>query len=186
MVCLFAEEILQIWLGADFVTESTIALQLLAVGVLVNSLAYAPFALLQGIGRPDLPAKFHLIELPVYIIVVWLMVSHYGISGAAAAWTLRAALDTLLLFWATFMICDFPHRILEANGAILAGISLLILAGAGYGIKTVAADLSIYSQFLIMILLLILFAWVVWGRVLDGSDRGAVLNMMSSREDWRS
>ena len=178
VICLFAEEILQIWLGADFVRESTTVLQVLAIGVLVNSLAYAPFALLQGIGRPDLPAKFHLIELPIYIVVVWLLVSHYGISGAAVAWTLRVALDALLLFWATFRICDFPLRILEANGAVLAGISLLILAGAGYGMKTIASDFSIYSQLLIMTVLLILFAWIVWGHVLDGSDRGVFLKMM--------
>ena len=179
VICLFAGEILQIWLGADFVTESTMVLQLLALGVLINSLAYAPFALLQGIGRPDLPAKFHLIELPFYIVVVWLLVSHFGINGAAAAWTLRVGLDTLLLFWATFKVCNLSLRILEANGAILAGFSLAVLAGAAYGMKTIAADLSVYSQFLIMMLLLILFAWIVWDRILDGSDRGVILKMMT-------
>ena len=178
VICLFAGEILQIWLGADFVTESTMALQLLSLGVLINSLACAPFALLQGIGRPDLPAKFHLIELPLYIVVVWLLVSHYGINGAAAAWTLRVGLDMLLLFWATFKVCNLSIRILDINGATAGGVSLLILAGAGYGMKIIAADLSICSQFLIMMVLLILFAWIVWGRVLDGSDRGVVLKMM--------
>jgi len=54
----------------------------------------------------------------------------------------------------------------------------VILAGAGYVMKTVAADLPIYSQLLIMMVLLILFAWIVWGRILDGSDRGVVLKMM--------
>jgi len=186
VICLFAEEILQIWLGADFVRESTVVLRLLAVGVLVNSLAYAPFALLQGIGRPDLPAKFHLIELPIYIVVVWLMVSHYGIIGAAAAWTLRVAFDMLLLFWATFRICDLSIRILESNGAILAGVSLVTLAVAGYGMKTIVSDFSIYSQFLIMIALLILFAWIVWGRVLDGSDRGVFLKLMKLKRGLES
>ena len=28
------------------------------------------------------------------------------------------------------------------------------------------------------VLLLILFAWIVWGRVLDGSDRGVVIKMV--------
>ena len=186
VICLFAEEILQIWLGADFVTESTTTLQLLALGVLINSLAYAPFALLQGIGRPDLPARFHLIELPIYLIVVWSLVSHYGISGAAGAWTLRVALDTLLLFWATFKVCDFSPRILETNGAILAVISLLIMAGACYGLKTAATSLSIYSQFLLMIGFLILFARIVWDRVLDGSDRRVVLNMLNIKRKMES
>jgi O-antigen/teichoic acid export membrane protein len=54
-------------------------MQVLALGVLINSLAQTPFALLQGVGRPDLPAKFHLIELPVYVGIAWILVSQFGI-----------------------------------------------------------------------------------------------------------
>jgi O-antigen/teichoic acid export membrane protein len=185
MIWLFAGEILQIWLGADFATESTVALQILAAGVLINSLAHTPFALLQGVGRPDLPAKFHLIELPVYIVVAWILVSQFGIAGAAGAWTLRVALDTLLLFWATFRVYGFSLRLLATNGTILAGVSLVILAGVGYGLKTVAGDLSLYSQSLLVIGLLTLFAWIVWSRVLDGLDRRVVLNVIKLKKDWR-
>ena len=172
---LFAGEILNIWLGADFVTESTAAMQILAVGVLINSLALTPYAFLQGVGRPDLPAKFHLIELPVYIGVAWILVSKFGIAGAAEAWTIRMALDALLLFGATFKVYGFSLRLLANNGTTLAGISLVILAGAGYGLKTVAGALSLYSQSMLVIGLLVLFSWFTWNRVLDGSDRRAVL-----------
>jgi len=177
VIWLFAGEMLQIWLGADFALESTVALQILAIGVLINSLGQTPFALLQGVGRPDLPAKFHLIELPVYIGVAWILVSNFGIAGAAGAWTLRVALDALLLFAATFKVYGFSLRLLARNGTILAGISLLILAGAGYGLKNVAGALSLYSQSLLVIGLLVLFAWGSWNRVLDSLDRRAVLNV---------
>jgi O-antigen/teichoic acid export membrane protein len=177
VIWLFAGEILQIWLGADFVAESTVAMQILAVGVLINSLALTPYAFLQGVGRPDLPAKFHLIELPIYIGVAWILVSQFGIAGASGAWALRVVLDALLLFGATFKVYGFSLRLLETNGTILASISLVILAGAGYGMKTVAGDLSIYFQFLLVMGLLVLFAWFTWNRVLDGSDRSAVLTV---------
>ena len=52
------------------------------------------FAVVQGAGRPDLTAKFHLVELPIYLIALTVLVRHYGIEGAAIAWTLRVALDT--------------------------------------------------------------------------------------------
>jgi O-antigen/teichoic acid export membrane protein len=182
MIWLFAGEILQIWLGTDFVTESTVAMQILATGILINSLAYTPFALLQGVGRPDLPAKFHMIELPVYVGVAWILVSHFGIAGAAGAWTLRVALDALLLFAATFKVYGFSLRLLATNGTILAGISLVILAGIGYGMKIVAGAFSIYTQSLLVTGLLVLFAWVSWYRVLDGSDRRAVLNLTKLRK----
>ena len=181
MIWLFAEEILQIWLGADFVSESTASLQILAIGVLINSLSYAPFALLQGVGRPDLPAKFHMIELPVYIIVAWILINNFGIIGAAGAWTLRVAIDALLLFWAAFRVQGFSSRILETNGTILAACSLIILAGVGYALKKLMSDLPIYAQSLLMIGLIILFAWIVWDRIFDDSDRSAILNMTKLR-----
>ncbi|WP_353687074.1 flippase [Thermodesulfovibrio sp. 3462-1] len=88
IISLFAKEILQIWLGVDFAMKSEAVLQILALAVLINSLAHFPFALLQGIGRPDLLAKFHLLELPIYVGMAGGLVKVWGITGAALAWTL--------------------------------------------------------------------------------------------------
>lgn len=109
-VIVFAGEILRLWLGADYAVESTGVLQILALGVVFNSLAHIPFALLQGIGRPELPAKFHLLELPVYIALAWILVSRWGITGAALSWTFRVLLDAVLLFGATFKVYGFSMK----------------------------------------------------------------------------
>jgi len=178
MIGLFAKEILQIWLGADFAIKSTVALQILAFGVLINSLAHIPFALLQGIGRPDLPAKFHLLELPLYIGLVWFLISQWGIAGAAVAWTLRGALDAFLLFGATFKIYRFSPRLLITNGATLACFALVILAGASYGLKTLTGTLPLLAQSLLVLGLLALFALFAWKSILDNSERGAILNVV--------
>src|SRR5262249_15484540 len=89
---------LRLWLGVEFAQHSFRVLQWLAVGVFVNSLALVPFTLLQGVGRPDLTATLHLIELPIYVGLLWWMVNTRGIEGAAIAWTLRVSIDALLLF----------------------------------------------------------------------------------------
>jgi len=183
VIGLFAKEILQIWLGADFAIKSTAALQILAFGVLINSLARIPFVLLQGVGRPDLPAKFHLLELPLYIGVVWLLISKWGIAGVAAAWTLRGALDALLLFGATFKIYRFSSRLLVANGITLTCFALLILAGASYGLKTLAGTLPLLAQSLLVLGLLALFALFAWKNILDNSERGVFLKMVKL---WKS
>jgi O-antigen/teichoic acid export membrane protein len=73
-------------------------LQWLSVGVLFNSLAQIPFVLLQGAGRPDITAKIHLLELPFYLLALWLLISEMGINGAAMAWCARAMMDAGLLF----------------------------------------------------------------------------------------
>lgn len=88
---------LSIWLGEAFASESAQVLQWLALGVLANSLATVPFALLQAAGRADLPARLHLAELPIYLVLLWILVRLDGVNGAAIAWTLRVCLDLLIL-----------------------------------------------------------------------------------------
>ena len=83
IVVVIGRDILQLWLGPIFAEESTPILQILAIGVLVNSLAHLPFALLQAASRPDLTAKFHLAELPVHGLLVWWLISLWGTTGAA-------------------------------------------------------------------------------------------------------
>ena len=174
-ITLFAKEALQIWLGAEFAAKSTLVLQIFALGVLINSLAHTPFALLQGVGRPDLPAKFHLLELPIYIGTAWLFVSNWGIAGAAAAWTLRVTLDALLLFGATFKVYKFSPRLFAANGATLASFTLLLLAGITYGLKSLTGALPLFIQTISFTVIIGLFAWFVWRKVLDASDKGIIL-----------
>lgn len=97
----FAREILDAWLGAAFATHGTTVMRLLAVGVLVNSLAQLPSLMLQASGRPDIPAKLHLLEVPIHWVAVWWLVRDLGIVGAAWAWLFRVSLDASLLFVAS-------------------------------------------------------------------------------------
>jgi O-antigen/teichoic acid export membrane protein len=177
LIVIFAKEILQIWLGNDFATESTVAMQVLALGVLINSLANTPFALLQGIGRPDLPAKFHLIQLPIYIAVAWILVSEFGIVGAAGAWTVRVLLDAFLLYIATFKVYRLSPSLFTENGIKLTVIVLVIFACIAYGLKVFSHDLSMTVQSMLFIGLFTSFAWACWNYVLDDLDRGLVQKM---------
>lgn len=103
-VVVFAEDLLAIWLGYEFAQHGTVVLQLLIVGVYINSLAHVPFALVQGIGRPDLTAKLHVLELPIYgACLVWLL-GRFGIEGVAIAWLMRIALDTVLLMIIAYVL----------------------------------------------------------------------------------
>lgn len=107
VIVTMANDGLRLWLGSEFAQNSTLVLRWLAVGVFLNSLAILPWVLIQGAGRPDLTARFHIIELMLYLPILWLMVKHYGVRGAAIAWTIRVLLDaTFLLFAAQ----HFLHR----------------------------------------------------------------------------
>ncbi len=97
LLIVLAQPLLRLWLGADYAAHGTAAFAILAGGVLINGLAHVPSAYLYGRDRPDLPAKFHLVELPLYVLGAWLLIRAYGITGAALAWTLRVSVDAVLL-----------------------------------------------------------------------------------------
>lgn len=94
---LFAEELLLAWLGAEFAEQGALPMRLLAWGVLFNSLAAFPFALLQGMGKPRWIAMLHVVELPLYVLLLYVLMDHWGISGVATAWLIRVAVDGLML-----------------------------------------------------------------------------------------
>ena len=90
----------KVWLGNDFAAQSAPVFQWLVIAVFINCLANIPFAYLQALGRPDLTAKFHLAELPLYAALLIFMIERYGTMGAALAWFARILIDTVLLFGA--------------------------------------------------------------------------------------
>jgi O-antigen/teichoic acid export membrane protein len=95
---ILAKPLLSIWLGPAFGKNSALALQLLLPGFALNSLAQIPLVALYGAGRTRPVAVMHLIELPLYSVALLLpLVHNYGITGAAAAWSLRAGVDWLIL-----------------------------------------------------------------------------------------
>ena len=94
-----AKPILGLWLGSAFAENSAVALQFLLPGFAFNSVAQIPLMALYGVGHTRPVALMHLVQLPLYAILLYWMVTAYGIPGAAAAWSLRAALDWLALSW---------------------------------------------------------------------------------------
>lgn len=146
LLAFFARPLLTFWLGAKFADEGTLALQILAGGILINALAYIPYHLLQGIGRPDLTAKFHLAELPIHIGLVWFLVVHWGLPGAALAWTIRVTLDFVLLLAAACWLTRTSPRLLAGRELrrssatlVVLGIGLLLLWFSTHALVTDAA-----------------------------------------------
>ena len=127
LVFFFANEILAIWLGKEFAKQATSILRIISVGMILNSLAYIPFSLLQGVGRPDLPAKFHLAEFPVYIILMWVLTRNYGLNGAAFAWLIRISLDALLLYFFSIRAYNITLVKLITNKIFAEIIGLVVL-----------------------------------------------------------
>lgn len=96
----FADDLLTLWLGAEFAGRCVTVFRILSCGFLFNALAQVPTTALHAFGRPDLTAKFHLAELPLTVILSVILIPWIGVEGAALAWSVRVAVDAGLLWYA--------------------------------------------------------------------------------------
>jgi hypothetical protein len=117
-----------------------------------SAVAHAPAAALHGTARPDAIAKLHLIELPIYAMLVVVLLRTFGLPGIAMAWTARAILDAAALSWVSRRILGLAvlprvrasalltMPMLLAISALLptTGLRLLFVVVAG-GLFVVAA-----------------------------------------------
>jgi O-antigen/teichoic acid export membrane protein len=161
-----AREGLFLWVGAALPAASAEVLQWLAVGVFVSGLAHAPAAALQSAGAPDVIAKLHVMELPIYAGMLAVLLPAFGLTGVAMAWTARAALDAVALSWLVRRRLGLVLLPRLGGPWVLAAMLALIAAGAllpSTGIR-IAYALAVCSAFTAL-------AWYV---LLTASERTGV------------
>ncbi|MFX1671482.1 flippase [Paraburkholderia sp. A2WS-5] len=91
---------LSLWVGQDFANRAASVGETILLGVWFNCFATVLFCHLQAKGRPDIVARFQLVETVLFIASLWWALHALGVLGAALAWSARCALDGALLFWA--------------------------------------------------------------------------------------
>ncbi len=128
-IVIFAPDILRFWLGPVFAQSSATVTRLLSAGVLVNCLAHMAFTLIQSAGRPDVTAKLHLLELPLYVAMLLMLLKAKGIEGAALAFLLRLAGDAAVSFFLAHRLVLHQSRfLLKLAGATVAALAILYFA----------------------------------------------------------
>jgi O-antigen/teichoic acid export membrane protein len=90
---------MQLWLGRDFARHATPVALILLAGIWINGLAFVPFSHLQAGNRASRSAWLHVVELPLFLALLWFGLREFGLLGAAIAWTIRAAADAVMSFW---------------------------------------------------------------------------------------
>lgn len=167
VIIIFSFELLNIWLGVEFAKNSYLILQFLSIGILFNSIAYIPFSLIEGIGRPDITAKLQLFELPFYIILMWMAIKYSGIYGAAFVYMLRMIIDCCLMIYFSKMITG-NHLQLKFNRKMMYLLILLV-----------TLSFSVVSNIFLIkvstaILMLSLFVYFSWRYFLDIEDKSLI------------
>lgn len=166
VIMTFAYEGLELWLGKEFAINGFKILQWLTIGVFINSLARVPFVLIQGVGRPDIIATIHLLELPLYLILLWWFLNTYGIEGAAAAWTIRIIIDFLIFNLVSAKLLIESKQFIREN-AVSVFIALLSLV-----VPIIIPDVLTKTVYLFVILLI--YSLLAWKLLLGDKERNFI------------
>ncbi len=128
---------LRLWLGPVHASQMVDTSRFILSGVLVNGFALVPFTLLQAIGRTDITAKLHIVELPLFVVALTTLVGAYGVVGASVAWSLRVLFDgACLMIIARRMFPELSRQF--AWLALSAGIGATGVVAAGQLESTMA------------------------------------------------
>jgi len=127
----FAGEALTLWQDAKFSAESAGVMRWLTAGIFVYSLSFVPFSLLQGVGRPDVSAKLHLVEIPFTMVLAWILMKHFGMQGAGVAWFIRCVLETGVMALLANRYARGSGRAIRRSAGVTALALLFMVAMAG-------------------------------------------------------
>lgn len=166
----FAPQIISIWIGSQLAPQSAAVLQILAVGAFITGLAWIPLALLHAAHRPDLPAKIHLADFPIYAMMLWLFIRRFGLAGAALVWSGRLMAENLIVFaMAAGYLAPSRREIAYASALLLLAIATMTggafiteLQGKAVFVGTLAATSVLCA----------------WRFLLDGPERAWIMEML--------
>jgi O-antigen/teichoic acid export membrane protein len=171
----FGRDILRLWLGAQFASQSTVVLQLVAVLFFFNAFALVSFTSVQALGRPDLKAIWDVIALPIYAISAWWLMRRLGINGAALAKLLISVADCALLYTIARKLKAFSLR------DCVSGPLFHALVASGTLVFAVFLISSLHAQLLVSLVLLTIcfavYAVTFWMVAVDSEERVALAGL---------
>ena len=149
----FSSELLTLWIGSDFASQSTIVMQWVSLGVLLNSGHYLPFGHLQGSEKANFSGKIHLVLLPIQILATYFFILEFGLLGAALAWVFRSFCETTMIFY-------FSTKTLFENGHPFLKIYIFqtIWSFLSWGILVFLTQLE--SRFIVYLVVVVAFVFL--------------------------
>ncbi|MGH7506833.1 MAG: oligosaccharide flippase family protein, partial [Longimicrobiales bacterium] len=171
-----APDLLRWWLGVEYAAAGAVALQILAVGIVINAVAHVPVAVLHGAGRPEVPARFHLLELPLHAAVAVTLIGWWGVAGAAAAWTVRVAIDAGLLLFAVNRTVTGAAAALRVERVPQAAALLAGFATAAFAATSALQDA--WARAIVVVVLVAVLGIVLWRVGLHRAERDRLVGLI--------
>ena len=169
---LFAREALQLWVGPLLPPESATVLQWLALGIFATAFGQVAATALQSAGRPDIIARLHLAELPLYAAGLTLLSPRLGVTGIAIVWAARCVLDAVVLAWLAYR----QLGVYPLQGRVEAWILLAMLSLMAVG----SAMPDTMTRVLFAVIAGATFGPVIWMKLLTDVERDALRRWLAA------
>ena len=169
LIITFSYEGIHLWLGIEFANQSYLILQLLAVGVFMNSMSLIPTNFFEGIGKPNIPTIIISAELPVYLFSMWFAIKNFGINGAALVFMISATLNVSILY----LIANKLYAIRFGSRAKEL-VPLPFIAAMTFPFLVS----NIYIKIIFVICFLILFPIIAWRYLLSAEEKLFVVSKL--------
>lgn len=123
----FASDILHIWTGNEkLVSEVSVVLSFLVVGVLINGLYNIPYTLYLASGNSKTPLIINIVSLLCIIVLLPVLFEKFGVLGAACTWAI-ANLIAATVGWRWLFINNHVKKNSLIN-FVFAGLAMLVVA----------------------------------------------------------
>jgi O-antigen/teichoic acid export membrane protein len=181
LVGYFAPDLLTLWLGRDFAQRSAEVARILSVGVLFNSLGMIAATVLDAVGRPDLRAKVFLSYVGGYVLWTWGLIRILAIDGAALSWTLRTAMEMVLLFIASTLVLRLDRDALADSGLVNASMAFTGLVTLIVAVALVFGDQNPYAGIGVLGAIAV-FGVVTWRYALQEVERRGLAFLLRRKD----
>jgi O-antigen/teichoic acid export membrane protein len=167
----FSTELLTLWIGADYASLAAPVLRILAASTLLAAADGIVVTLLDAIGLPRINAKFSVVELILYVPLLFLTLHLFGYVGAAVAYVIRVAIDFHIRLW---LASKFYPTIAPTGRRValtaLTGTALLLAPSAVSGLA---------ARCVAVCLVTVVFAAIVYGRSVTAEERSRFRSQLS-------
>lgn len=139
------------WISEAFSMAAGLIASLLFFAVFFNSVGLVPSNHLRGTGNPRIPALIFVAELLPFAGLAWVGIAHFGLIGAAVAWTIRVVVDCIVM--SVFAGVDrqtllnmlpLVGLLSIALGIATLALSPVLLIGTAFGLSGLVALVGLY------------------------------------------
>lgn len=177
---LISGQFLTWWLSATFANEATRVLQIVALGVVIDSLTRIPLTFLQAVGSQATVTRVRWWSVPAMLVCSILALLHAGLVGAAAVWAGRMAVELLILSRAARR--HFPPGWTDTAGL---GFRVLFVVSVAVCILAFGADRFLaptgYSRIVVALALIVGFWAFGWLKVTPAEHRALLRHRLAEQ-----